>query len=208
MTEEEWSTVVAPEAMLAWVAPRCTERMLRLFALACCRNVASRLRRKFERALLAAEGIAESATDTSGDCGALARLASMWMTSDESGFAHALSNSSGAEAAYQSSERAIDIERRLSDRWWQQRWFQAECLSDIVGNPFRPVAFSAQWRTSTAVAIAQGMYGSRDFSPMPILADSLQDAGCDNDDILNHCRDPRQVHVRGCWVVDLVLGKS
>ncbi|HVL11991.1 MAG TPA: hypothetical protein VM529_05470 [Gemmata sp.] len=52
------------------------------------------------------------------------------------------------------------------------------------------------------------MYGSRDFSPMPILADALQDAGCDSADILDHCRGPKQVHVRGCWVVDLVLGKE
>ncbi|MBA4187655.1 MAG: hypothetical protein C0467_06505 [Planctomycetaceae bacterium] len=81
-------------------------------------------------------------------------------------------------------------------------------LLDIFGNPFRPVAFVPEWRTSTAVAIAQGMYESRDFSAMPILADSLQDAGCENDDVLNHCRDPQQVHVRGCWVVDGVLGKS
>ena len=52
------------------------------------------------------------------------------------------------------------------------------------------------------------MYESRDFGAMPILADALQDAGCDNDDMLNHCRDEQQAHVRGCWVVDLVLGKS
>jgi hypothetical protein len=52
------------------------------------------------------------------------------------------------------------------------------------------------------------MYESRDFSAMPILADALQDAGCDSDAILAHCRDVKQVHVRGCWVVDLVLGKG
>jgi hypothetical protein len=80
-------------------------------------------------------------------------------------------------------------------------------LRDIFGNPFRPAAFSAEWRTSTAVAIAKGMYESRDFSAMPILADALQDAGCDNEDILNHCRGPGP-HVRGCWVVDLILGKT
>ena len=51
------------------------------------------------------------------------------------------------------------------------------------------------------------MYDARDFSAMPILADALQDAGCDSDDILNHCRSGG-VHVRGCWVVDLVLGKE
>ncbi|WP_439624169.1 hypothetical protein [Gemmata sp.] len=52
------------------------------------------------------------------------------------------------------------------------------------------------------------MYESRDFSAMPILADALQDAGCEHEAVLAHCRDPQQVHVRGCWVVDLVRGKS
>jgi hypothetical protein len=52
------------------------------------------------------------------------------------------------------------------------------------------------------------MYEARDFSAIPILADALQDAGCGSADILTHCRDSNQVHVRGCWVVDLVLGKS
>ena len=81
-------------------------------------------------------------------------------------------------------------------------------LRDIFGNPFRPVAFSPSWRTDTAIALAKQMYDSRDFSAMPILADALQDAGCDNDDILAHCRNRQQIHVRGCWVVDLVLAKS
>lgn len=80
-------------------------------------------------------------------------------------------------------------------------------LRDIFGNPFRPVAFAPAWRTSDAMSLARGMYKSRDFSAMPILADALQDAGCDNDDILAHCRGPGP-HVRGCWVVDLVLGKE
>jgi len=81
-------------------------------------------------------------------------------------------------------------------------------IRDIFGNPFRPVMFLPQWRTSTAVGLAKGMYESRNFDAMPILADALQDAGCDNDDILNHCRDAKGTHVRGCWVVDLVLGKE
>ena len=80
-------------------------------------------------------------------------------------------------------------------------------VRDIYGNPFRPVSFSPQWRTSTAVLLAEEMYATRNFSAMPILADALQDAGCDNDDILSHCRDTSLAHVRGCWVVDLVLGK-
>jgi hypothetical protein len=85
---------------------------------------------------------------------------------------------------------------------------QLALAQDIFGNPFRPVAFDPAWRTGTAVALANTMYDARDFAAMPILADALEEAGCDVPDVLNHCRDPKGVHVRGCWVVDLVLGKS
>ena len=78
---------------------------------------------------------------------------------------------------------------------------------DIFGNPFRPVTFDPAWRTSETISIAGRMYDSRDFSAMPILADALEEAGCTNPDLLLHCRE-LGVHVRGCWVVDLVLGKS
>ena len=78
----------------------------------------------------------------------------------------------------------------------------------IFGNPFRPVTFDPVWRTLDVVALARGIYDDRAFDRMPILADALQDAGCDNDDILTHCRDTGTPHARGCWVVDLVLGKG
>jgi hypothetical protein len=81
-------------------------------------------------------------------------------------------------------------------------------VRDVFGNPFRKVKFDKKWRTDTAVALARQMYDSRDFSAMPILADALQDAGCENEDILTHCRDTAARHARGCWVCDLVLGKS
>ncbi|MFO0826436.1 MAG: hypothetical protein U0792_25505 [Gemmataceae bacterium] len=69
--------------------------------------------------------------------------------------------------------------------------------------------FDAAWRSDTPrVSLAKHIYAARDFAQMPILADALQDAGCDNADILNHCRDISATHVRGCWVVDLVLGKE
>jgi hypothetical protein len=84
---------------------------------------------------------------------------------------------------------------------------QAELIRDIFGNPFRPVEFSAEWRTDTAVVLARQMYESREFGAMPILADALQDAGCDSEDVLNHCRGAGP-HVRGCWVVDAVLEKE
>jgi hypothetical protein len=81
-------------------------------------------------------------------------------------------------------------------------------LRECLGNPFRPVTFSPAWRTEAVVALASQMYESRDFASMPILADALEDAGCDSADIIAHCRDPKGAHVRGCWVVDLVLGKE
>jgi hypothetical protein len=83
----------------------------------------------------------------------------------------------------------------------------ASHMRDIFGNPFRPATFEREWRTETPVAVARQMYESRDFDAMPILADALQDAGCDNEDVLSHCRGDGP-HVRGCWVVDLMLGKA
>jgi hypothetical protein len=81
-------------------------------------------------------------------------------------------------------------------------------IRDIYGpNPFHPVAFDPSWRTEAVVGLARGMYESRDFTPLPVLADALEDAGCAHPDILAHCRGPGP-HVRGCWVVDLVLGKA
>jgi hypothetical protein len=110
----------------------------------------------------------------------------------------------GSSDLYNASRSAIEATNFSPE----ERLRQVKITRDIVGNPFRPVTFKPEWRTSTAVAIARGMYESRDFSAMPILADALQDAGCENEDVLNHCRDEAQVHVRGCWVVDLVLGKE
>jgi hypothetical protein len=83
----------------------------------------------------------------------------------------------------------------------------ADALRDIFGNPFRPVAFDPAWRTTDAVALARQAYESRDFGAMPILADALEEAGCDCEGVLSHCRDASLAHVRGCWVVDSVLGK-
>jgi hypothetical protein len=77
----------------------------------------------------------------------------------------------------------------------------------VYGNPFRPVPFETSWRTDTVLSLAGQMYDSRDFGAMPILADALQDVGCDNEEVLNHCRG-ETTHARGCWVVDLVLGKE
>jgi hypothetical protein len=80
-------------------------------------------------------------------------------------------------------------------------------IRDIFGNPFGPVAFDPRWRTADVLGLASGIYEDRAFDRLPLLADALMDAGCDSDDILSHCRGEGP-HVRGCWVVDLVLGKE
>ncbi|MCE9568122.1 MAG: hypothetical protein K8U57_39470 [Planctomycetes bacterium] len=89
----------------------------------------------------------------------------------------------------------------------QEAAAQAALCRDIFGNPFRPVVADPAWLTTTVVALATGIYTDRAFDRMPILADALQDAGCDTPAVLNHCR-ADNIHVRGCWVVDLILGKS
>lgn len=84
---------------------------------------------------------------------------------------------------------------------------QASILRDIFGNPFRPVTFDPAWMTATAVRLGATMYESRDFVAMPILGDALEDSGCTNREILDHCRSEGP-HVRGCWVLDLLLLKE
>jgi hypothetical protein len=83
----------------------------------------------------------------------------------------------------------------------------SELIRDIFGNPFRPVAFDPRWRTADAVGLARGINEDRAFDRLPLLADALMDAGCADEQVLGHCRSDGP-HVRGCWVVDLVLGKE
>jgi hypothetical protein len=86
---------------------------------------------------------------------------------------------------------------------WQRR--QADALRDALGNPFAPVVWEPSWRTETAVALATGIHIDNAFDRLPILADALEEAGCDNEAVLTHCRGPGP-HARGCWVVDATRG--
>jgi len=80
-------------------------------------------------------------------------------------------------------------------------------LRDIFGNPFRPATIDPGWLSSTVVSLATAIYEERAFDQLLILADALEDAGCNNAAILNHCRQPGE-HVRGCWAVDSILKKK
>jgi hypothetical protein len=90
--------------------------------------------------------------------------------------------------------------------WGGQREDFSDLARCIFGNPFRPVA-SGPWVTPAAVSVAQDCYDRRDFTALPLLADLLEEAGCPEQSVLDHCRQPGE-HARGCWVVDLVLGKG
>jgi hypothetical protein len=87
---------------------------------------------------------------------------------------------------------------------------QAGLLRDLFGNPFRRPRLKRRWLKrdgGTVAAVARAAYDGRAFDRLPVLADALEEAGCTDAEILGHCR---QVggHVRGCWVIDLLLGKK
>ncbi len=224
MTEAEWERCRDLTKMMRVVDPRQFDRKLRLFAIACCRRVAGLVRDADAQSLLElteklAEGVADLETlrpvwlevpfypHAEGAIKQAAALdCASWQASVDC-YRRAAQDAEAATADAIAGEGRTVAQEKF-ERRGRERSTQFAILRDIVGNPFRHVAFNREWHTSTAVAIAQGMYESREFSAMPILADALQDAGCDNDDILNHCRDEKLVHVRGCWVVDMILGKS
>ena len=206
MTEEEWLQCKNPWLMLqhlsscsrqieSW-ATGAIDRKLRLFGAECCRLIWHEMGEGCHRAVEAAERYAE------GQAGSEAlEIARMARLGDLNAF----------RAARLAAGWAITRDRVILDlkdsRQKALAIRETTLLREILGNPFRPVAFSPLWRTGTAVSLAQTMYESRDFGAMPILADALQDAGCDNADILDHCRNTNLTHVRGCWVVDLVRNK-
>jgi hypothetical protein len=129
----------------------------------------------------------------------------LWREAQKAAY-YASSNAYLAVAAI-THPSAASSDSAFSDSRVAEEHAQAALLRDIFGNPFRPATLDRAWLTSTVVALARGIYADRAFDRMPILADALQDAGCTSDDILAHCRGPGP-HVRGCWVVDLALGKA
>jgi hypothetical protein len=98
------------------------------------------------------------------------------------------------EAEY---ERVLAIEKKA----------QGTLLRDVLGNPFRPITLDTAWLTPTVKDLAQSIYTERTFDQMPLMANELEKAGCANQEILDHCRGPG-THVKGCWLVDLILRKE
>jgi hypothetical protein len=233
MTETKWLSCEDPAQMLTFLRKKATERKLRLFALCCCRSIWRSMKRRRSRAAVEAlERYAEGLTDANELATRQAAAYAAFMDEPDkcieeiiAGIASdaALSDyraaaSSAIQAADVLAHNAIYYDDDVPSTDENQAAYHsrkaaelaAQCrvLRDILGNPFRPVSLDPAWITSDVLALAKGIYDDRAFDRMPILADALQDAGCENDEVLNHCRDSSLTHVRGCWVVDLVLGKE
>jgi hypothetical protein len=84
---------------------------------------------------------------------------------------------------------------------------QCHLIRDIFGNPFRRVTADTAWLTPNVVTLAQTIYDNRAFDRLPELAAPLEQADCTVADVLDHCRQAGE-HVRGCWVIDLLLDKE
>jgi hypothetical protein len=217
MIESEWFTTENTKAMIDAVADKITARKFRLFMVAWCRRDWDRIQFPIvKEAVQLAERFADGNASKKNLEAMFDRVrrAPIWgwdhvrtvVWPDSRQMAESAEQFCRQVGGWHIEPQPFDPARHELFR--QTLRLRNDMLRDIIGNPYRPAFFSPSWRTDTAVTLAQQMYESRDFGAMPILADALQDAGCDNEDILNHCRDMTATHVRGCWVVDLVLGKN
>jgi hypothetical protein len=204
--------------MLKFLRGKGSDRKLRLFACACCRRVWHLLTdQRSRRAVEVAEQFADGLT--SGE-----ELGSVCESAEQVGAD--LFADGGAEEGFHSAAQAAEWvalanrDRKKAARAAQKvarvtmritRLPQIDLLRDVFGPlPFHPLLIDStwlSWNDGIIPKLAQAIYDDRAFDRLPILADALEEAGCTNADILNHCRQPSE-HVRGCWVVDLLLGKS
>jgi hypothetical protein len=223
VTEKQWLKSTDPEAMLTHLGARASDRKLRLFACACCRRAWHFVRAKRLPQLLkiledVADGLVkdvarEKARDRAYAVADDRRLDDMqqclgfeiWGALDDTILRKGNDFGECAAAAF-GYKRGIG--KKFDTGKAAERKQQPAVVREIFGDPFRKVKFDPAWRTDTATTLAKQMYEAREFSAAPILADALQDAGCTSEDILNHLRDPKATHYRGCWAIDLVLGKE
>lgn len=220
MNEAEWLCHDYPLTMLNAVQGRVSDRKLRLFACACARRIWDlltdpRSREAVYAAELYADGeisfeemsarhrparqVSRERKDRDPDDPMQYVLLTASDITCRTGSSAA--SSAVIDAAWQRHKDAAHI---FADT---EHPAQAELLRDIAGYPFRTVHFDPVWRSSTVTALANLIYTERRFDRMPVLADALEEVGCGDPDILAHCRGDGP-HARGCWVVDLVLGRG
>ncbi|HEY1189494.1 MAG TPA: hypothetical protein VGE74_17715 [Gemmata sp.] len=210
MTEAEWLACGNPRPMLEFLRGKASDRKLRLFACGCTRRLLPLMPDKRGRiALEVAENIADGLVSGEAER-VVAWEARLGIPHDHTGWALQPSAFAAAKSGAEHLANAVRMQQEPLKRqkaWLQECVSQAILLRDIFGNSLRTVSADPTWLTNDVVALALGIYQDRAFDRMPILADALQDAGCDNPEVLDHCRSDGP-HCRGCWVVDLLLGKS
>jgi hypothetical protein len=208
MTETEWLACADPGRLFESLRGHASARKLRLLTCATAREVGGD---KFGPPCEDTITFAEQYAD--GMWSERERADIQWAAA---AYCFKLGSSTHADylfaalAAFTTGETAGEIEIHIASAaaaGGAMRPVRPGTIREVFGNPFRPVTFAPAWRTATVTGLARQMYESRDFGAMPILADALQDAGCDSEDILSHAWGDGP-HVRGCWVVDLVLGKE
>jgi hypothetical protein len=221
MTEADWLTCADPQPILESLRGKASDRKLRLFAVACCwlswDFIADDRNR---RAVEFAEHLADRATAGKGlsRVRASTRDGTAWCTIMGSAWEAALhaARSGAGDAARSAARGKAWAGREARDSAWRltraaARLTQAGVLRCILGNPFRPSppppATVLVWDGATVPKLAQGIYDERAFDRLPILADALEEAGCTDQALLGHLRGPGP-HARGCWAVDLLLGKG
>ncbi|QEL13160.1 hypothetical protein [Limnoglobus roseus] len=224
MTEEEWLRGQSPEPLIEKIEQLHLSRKISLLGLAFCARLASLVTDSRHRnVFLGAEDYFEGIITTEQFDRLLKPVIAMWAqegfrTADSiencltAAARHALQDGNAiylarfvamAKGLEAGPEDSVECQRGIST----EETALCELIRDIFGNPFRPVAIDSAWLTPTTVAIAEGIYAEKAFDRLPILADALQDAGCENADILTHLRSDGP-HVKGCWALDLVLGKE
>jgi hypothetical protein len=192
MTGLEWQVCEDPRLMLEALRLRCevADRKWRLFVAAFGRWRADHLAESRVELLAESESM-ESWAETG-------RLPRGYRRSRSEGmiFFH--------EDAAQSALLTVELVLGWSHGRQQAAKVQADLLRDLFGNPFRMVAINNRWRTSDVIGLARAIEAERAFERMPILADALMDACCEDERLIAHCRSEER-HVRGCWALDLLL---
>lgn len=187
--------------MIAYLLNEASERKLRLFACACCAQLA---RSEEDRHLVDlgerfADGfVSDTERRTAWNANELQRREAIDMQNFQDTMA--LWVRGRPIAPDMNASRGID---QLARTLVGER--SIDLLRCIFGNPFQPTG-GAGWDDPRTIRLAQAIYEERAFERLPILADALEEAGCQDALALEHCRRDR-VHVRGCWVVDRILGK-
>jgi len=225
MTEAEWLDCTDPPRMLEFLSGRASDRKLRLFAVACVRRVSQLLVPEAVQALEVAERVAEGLADAAERRRAReAAFHAGWVSfgRHQRGRAKAAVCDTLARRAREAtwaSQRVAGIVALQTSRSFggdqtaarhAQLASQASLLRCLFGNPLGAASASPAWlawNDGTVRKLAQVIYDDRAFDRLPLLADALEDAGCTDAAILGHCRNGGE-HVRGCWVVDALLGKS